>query len=146
MTTAKEILTLIENADPSDSDALDEIDAKLHCFLNEQEYERHYIEDYNTLLPQLRISYKDSGVEPFDCILLYRYTRSRDALKRIRPEGWNIDINSHLQMLPFAKAKIYISGGYRDREAYFSPELPAEELAELHAIVQSIEWTRQNEE
>ena len=68
------------------------------------------------------------------------YIGSRDALKAIRPEGW----------LPFCGNRHLKSG---DKPFYFgfvtnaaqviSEDLPTEELAELHAIIQAIYYERQ---
>lgn len=74
-----------------------------------------------------------------------KYTRSRDALKSIRPEGW----------LPFCGNRHKLNG---DKPFYFgfihpkqkigsqviSEDLPTEELAELHAIIQAINYERLN--
>ena len=67
-----------------------------------------------------------------------QYTRSRDALKAIRPEGW---LKNSFQ---------YVLGGFvsvlynpDDTEAETRQRrLPTEELAELHAIIQATEHMR----
>lgn len=65
------------------------------------------------------------------------YTRSRDALKSIRPEGWGFSI-SHLNAV--VAYRINDTGGFD--YALQTQKLPTEELAELHAIIQAIEWER----
>lgn len=136
MTQADEILIMIENVSPDDSDKLDEIDARVDCYLNNFEFARIALEDF--------IYIKDDEFEcgrPFTTIT--KYTRSRDALKAIRPEGWMFTIfpaviNSR------GKVKYYVRTRKTD-ETLQSRTLPTEELAELHAIIQAIEWERNNE-
>src|SRR5262249_23630579 len=70
-----------------------------------------------------------------------KYTRSRDALKAIRPEGWFIG-----NMREYASRE-FMCGLYQRSSAEMeivSGDLPTEELAELHAIVQAIEYERRN--
>lgn len=72
-----ELLKLIENVDPTDTDALDEIDARVCCY-----YDQSFtLETYNNGKNfAIRDKYGWSGA-PIE------YTRSRDASKRIRPQG-----------------------------------------------------------
>jgi hypothetical protein len=108
----KELLKLIENVDHTDSDALDEIDYRVFKFI------------HGRAVPNRAA----------------RYTRSRDALKAIRPDGW------------FFQAGILGRGyecfAYRlkelDQDFFETTYLPTEELAELHAIIQAIEYERSN--
>lgn len=117
MTEAKTILRMIEAVDPGDAKTLDEIDAKIWWFLNPEKKSAYLGIDYN---PQ-------------------KYTRSRDALKAIRPEGirnWNIGMG---------KRKTYGCSIEYDGCVVFSASdmFPTEELAELHAIISAIEYERQ---
>ena len=64
------------------------------------------------------------------------YTRSRDALKAVRPDGVVIQVRYYPE--GFQGDAVGSKGQ--------SPRLPTEELAELHAIVQAIEWERTHEE
>lgn len=115
----KKILELIENVDPNDADALDEIDARVACWLNGHEYNKSMIAYY-------------IGAD---------YTRSRDSLKAIRPEGWGImlvpwtkngqDINSYTATLT-----------HPEHDPFFTYQAKPEELAELHAIIQAIAFDR----
>lgn len=133
--TAQKILELIESVDPSDVAALDEIDARVWCFVNGHVFRgmshlNHFIyseECYYYYVPE------DNGTT--------NYTRSRDALKAIRPEGWHYS-NHHES-----------SGGHEWN--LFKPKdeswpqtrrvvLPTEELAELHTIISAIEYERTN--
>lgn len=46
MTTAQEILKLIESVDPADTAKLDEIDARVVCYVNEWKYSQLHLDDY----------------------------------------------------------------------------------------------------
>lgn len=62
---------------------------------------------------------------------------SRDALKAIRPECL------HLQIIKGFTTGAIVKGAIKNPVGDFStPELPTEELAELHAIIQAIEYKR----
>lgn len=139
MTDAKTILQMIEEVNPGDEAKLDEIDARVACYLNTT-YEQNFIS----------MCTRGNGVGfVFDYVdlkgergrrdqnLCVRYTRSRDWLKKIRPE-WDIKI---------------FNWGYTNKKAvcdiangkgvgFTSGIQQTEELAELHAIIQSIEWER----
>lgn len=134
--TAQKILELIESVDPSDVAALDEIDARVWCFVNGHVFRgmphRNYFiyseECYYYYVPE------DNGTT--------NYTRSRDALKAIRPSGvrnWSIGMNKRKQ---FGAAMEYAGS-----VTFYPPDdMPTEELAELHAIIQAIEYERTNNE
>jgi hypothetical protein len=70
---AKEILEMIEAVDPGDSAKLNEIDARVKRYLSNGVWNQTYYEK----------KLKDGRWFPEP-----QYTRSRDALKAIRPEGW----------------------------------------------------------
>jgi len=68
-----------------------------------------------------------------------KYTRSRDALKAIRPEGWFLTMEGWPQdKPPLWRYKISL----RYMTNFISPPLQTEELAELHAIIQAIGYDR----
>jgi len=124
----KEILKLIETVDPDDSAALNEIDLAVHDYVSDP-----------------RISYLNAG-RP-------KYTRSRDALKTIRPDGyWSCGAPSDTNRYntePHDMVNGY-SGICTDNKMSFETTVdydpfPTEELAELHAIIQAIEWERNND-
>ncbi|MCK5616805.1 hypothetical protein KAR91_83865 [Candidatus Pacearchaeota archaeon] len=130
MTKATELLKMIETVDPADTAKMDEIDSRVWCYLKQyatvelssgevMDAWRHYILEDN--IPQ--------------------YTRSRDALKAIRPDGcWFHEIKYwHGQLSYQCQYYIYVDKRY---EKKLTPNLPTEELAELHAIIQAIEWER----
>jgi hypothetical protein len=122
------ILILIETVDPFDSAAMDEIDARVHSF-------RHGL---------LFMGMSETGTGFIYCRgraygfleTPNQYTRSRDALKAIRPAEWF----PHLIKNPFGTWY-----GDNNNGDYPSPALPTEELAELHAILQAIAYDRATE-
>jgi hypothetical protein len=137
------ILKLIEEVDPADTAKLDEIDAMVWALL--------------TLNGDFKISFGNGGSVYYrhnswpkeaHTVLHHsfehnQYTRSRDALKATRPEGW--------QLMSYRQ---YKDGGWfvvykRPEESHEShwetalaAKLPTEELAELHAIIQAIAFER----
>ena len=72
-----------------------------------------------------------------------QFTRSRDALKEIRPKGWNFAI------LPLSDGTFCCRGSYGDPNRTDGPDsdnLRTEELAELHTIIQAIAYERKRSE
>lgn len=127
------ILNLIENVDPADTAVLDEIDARvycyLHCFANE------YISHINKGQYILVTAKTLQGDDHYEQIWK-KYTRSRDSLKAIRPEG---SIYHYYESLINKCAVIHLG----DNEFRFDGK-KTEKLTELHAIIQAIEWERTN--
>lgn len=134
---AEEILSMIENfVSNNDSDLdelkMNEIDARVYCFINRLEFVR-----MNDFKPKsyvrmfdgrpLTIGYSQTAPE---------YTRNREALKSIRPYGFNY--------LSYKMDKEYWIE-YREigsGESFESPRLDSEEFAELHVIIQAINYLR----
>lgn len=123
------ILKMIEEVDPKDTAKLDEIDGRVFC----------YIKELDPLMKMPSVwpypMWKDPTAQRVD------YTRSRDALKAIRPEGWfyNIGHNESNSGGLFA-CSMY---SHTNSPLKNSPDLPTEELAELHAIIQAIAYERE---
>lgn len=138
--TAQEILKLIEEVDPADTAKLDEIDARTYCFVNGGDYERHFRGQFFGLCSKMWGNHNVETSTPL-------YTRSRDALKAIRPEGWAVQIQSFDYLDNPQKhwnailGKSICHDGHVDGGS-LSPDLPTEELAELHAIIQAIDYER----
>jgi len=134
----KELLELIENVDPSDTAKLDEIDARCLALFFGYKFESFGQSKINPNMKCLKVSGNriDEG-SVCQQHLIPQYTRSRDALKSIRPEGWNFTIQA-LQKACGCTAQ-------KDKNLKWSNSLPTEELTELHAIIQSIQWERENE-
>lgn len=108
MTTAEQILRMIETVDPSDKPSMGRIDRSVSFYLS-------------------------TGCHDFK---LRKYTRSRDALKSIRPKGWTFDF-SH-----FDNGDVQCYAPCPDGEGSREYVGKTEELAELHVIIQSAEHER----
>jgi len=125
---AQEILKLIEEVDPADTEMLDSIDARVSVFINEWSDYKSHILDYK----RTKISDPNYWGDNYK-----EFTRSRDALKAIRPEGWEY-------------ACSYTAGKWvelwKADNAWrcVANDLPTEELAELHAIISAIDYERNN--
>lgn len=144
---AQTILKMIEEVSPDDTEKMDEIDARVWCFVNLRDPESDcWIGGEKKNQWQAAYMYHDS----------MEYTRSRDALKAIRPDGWEFQADVRFAcdikpegvlyrfwaMLPdWAKWNPVDNRWIQNIE---SPKLPTEELAELHAIIQAIDYERKN--
>lgn len=158
MAEAQTILKMIEEAAPDDTDTLDEIDARVWCFLNNIPWSR-IGRSYDDAPYAEEWFYFDKLKSPFNRTkgLSTKYTRSRDALKSIRPEGWVFNSRSVRGFDPYSYK--FTTSGFKpvwDREKQIREDihhiykpglsLPTEELAELHAIIQAIDYERQNDD
>lgn len=140
-----EILKMIETVDPSDKTVLDAIDKAVMSYLNQREYEWRDLDgDWGE--HQATFVYWEADSEGTRYQVIGRvYTRSRDALKEIRPEGWVFDHFVHRAKCEIPELLSYSCTAYSPRwgfESLESEHLPTEELAELHAIIQAIEYER----
>jgi hypothetical protein len=151
MTDVKTILDMIESVSPEDYSPLDEIDCRVWCYLHGYKFGRMVDEEtYPWEKPNFYAIAADGSEIEIDkhCCSEYSmtaesYTRSRDVLKAIRPEGWCLetvqDYGSGIWACQLTKAS--------DVRISFSSTIGAaktEELAEIHAILQAIEWERKN--
>lgn len=140
------ILKMIEEVDPADTTKLDEIDFDVALYIHERK--KHSFSPTINTKEKYSSRYgaswgldKDENIIPNSCCnhsSWPEYTRSRDALKPIRPSnkasfftitkdfhfGWSCDI-----VIP-------------DMIEFTTKNLPTEELAELHAIIQAIAYER----
>lgn len=144
----KQILELIENVDPSNTDALDEIDARVWCWLDDKEYAG---QDKlgNQIYKEREGCFPMVGCGSFEAGNVKQYTRSRDALKAIRPEGWRICIEDFSSfkctLMPYDSGFEPDPNNYEiiwDDPASKVGKGKTEELAELHAVIQVIEYER----
>lgn len=127
MITAKQILEMIEAVDPEDDEKLQKIDVLVYLYTG------------------------DKSVDNDNLWHVPYYTRSRDALKAIRPKGWFYQsINYHplkkLFCAEYSKESNISDLGKNRFEVFYpiySALLFTEELAELHCIVQALESDRQ---
>lgn len=120
MTDAHKILDMLLSVDIADEVALNEIDIQVWEYINRAAFPELWFGEY-------RIGPSRS------C------TRSRDALKAIRPAGWQWYLVSRDDSgaVRFGGARDAIGTGQVE-----SPSLPTEELAELYAIVQALAYER----
>jgi hypothetical protein len=132
VTDAQEILRLIETVDPNDTAKLDEIDARVWCVLNSEQFVCMSLSEPAFVCGSSHYASCDKNLSEIPS-----YTRSRDALKQIRPEGWYYEGGSGYALM---------WGPHADTPPYERPELygsgRTEELLELHAIISAIEYER----
>lgn len=151
MTEAQKILHIIEGAHPNDKDTLNEIDARVWFFLNDAEFIKANdfngrVYGYTARQKSIDQRYSDlmeiGGQSGFTAP---QYTRSRDALKAIRPEGWQVkiahDAGSNVWQCSLTKWAPR-SVPLKCINYHWNYAALTEELAELHAIIQAIEWER----
>lgn len=149
--TAEEILKLIETVSLDDTVKLNEIDARVYAFLKL----------HNNFTVHIRGSaiYYRHNTWPEDVpnVLHHsfqheKYTRSRDSLKMIRPEGWEFKSagrlignpeNSNLWEWNFYHC-VLCQKDLKNINCYqvSFDKGKTEELAELHAIIQAIQFER----
>ena len=150
MTNHATLLKMIEEVDPSDTDALDEIDARVWCFIENIEYKNHELREgdmaYRTrdaiLINKVPYPYGDD----FDCeICEYFYTRSLDAQESLIPDNWIFTnmwygLDDHSEMQYEMRRAPYTNND----PALSSEYLPTERLARLYTIIQAIAYEREN--
>lgn len=116
------ILHLIESVDPTDTDALDNVDKRFYYYLFPVD---------KTQPPGRGPSYD-----------IPEFTRSRDALKAVRDEHlpeWKWYASSNAGLHSFV-----LHDGDHNNEM-LGEVRSTECLAELHAIIQAIEWIKNDE-
>ena len=140
---AQKILDMIEAVDPADAEAMDEIDVWVRFFLNPEELKMYgTVEKY---LEGVRRAWRGhaNGLRSWHSTV----TRSRDALKAIRPKGymWTIECRKNGDSRCQAWSNIANHPTFYGRKNVWANEpLPTEELAELHAIIQAIDYERES--
>lgn len=135
--TAQIILKMIEQVDPADTAKLDEIDARVWCFVKKVKYKKHGRADTG-----LWVLYSGN----WNNLSTPLYTRSRNALKAIRPEcpdGFYVGENTAQNFIG-ARWVCWINSG-SDYNQEFRGDGKTEELAELHAVIQAIDHERGRE-
>lgn len=130
MSDAQTILQMIETVAPDDTAKLDEIDARVWCWINGYEFigTPWFFEDKFT---GWTMKFDNGDERLVRAGSSKQYTRSRDVLKAIRPEGFFPEI-------------VLDEGGCAicKNKGIDSMCLPTEELAELHAVIQALEHER----
>lgn len=134
---SEELLKMIEEVDPADSTAIEEIEARYICFKMRDVYEGI---THDTSTDETPMAKGRNGVYYFD-----NYATSRDVLKRERPDNVSLTITAFIKMnFCFCTANYWDTKGGTpsDPLPFLSPDLPTEELAEFHAIIQAIAYDR----
>lgn len=126
MTEAKKILKMIESVDPNDTETLDKIDFFVL---------QYYLFNSVSETAAKGTSFFEGKDVP---LIVPQYTRSRDTLKSIRPDGWTMGIMPE----KLQRKGECIAIAYGHLKEFKSIISATEELAELHAIIQSLEWER----
>lgn len=144
MSEAEKLLKMIEEVDPADTDMLDEIDARAYCFF--KRYTFLGIDEDNWKFNFIDFSIRDEEGSEYGAALEEEewYTRSRDALKKARPEGWHIQGSQGVGRYVDRKGDSYWSIPYGKGQLKLDEKVPplitgkapTEETAELHAIIQ----------
>jgi hypothetical protein len=134
MTEAETILKMIESVDTADSAKLDEIDMAVEQFIQQKKLQFRF-RDRGDLVPAFSYAY-DDGHGNWMQVIGTAYTRSRDALKEIRPEGWEISMSEKGQWCDLWKKDMKWHCVAKEINLY------SEELAELHVIIQAIAFER----
>ena len=135
MTDLDKLKALIETVDPDDTDKLDEIDARVWCYIDKTKHLLHTDGHATT------INWKGDNITYYSNFIP-KYTRSRDALKAIRPDIFSPVCLRYNQIMSLWEFQLF-AFGYNYKIT--SPFLPTEELAELHAIIQAIAWEREQD-
>ena len=141
------ILELIEGVDVDDTETLDEIDARVDCWLHNNEFR---CIDTNGWFEYVYHRCDAGNCIKADVKEIVQYSRDRNALKAIRPNDFMYYQISHELDLCFHNSE---TGEAKTCDMYNvivdipeikikTPWLPTEELAELHAIIQTIAWER----
>jgi hypothetical protein len=129
--TAAKILSLIETVEPGDEARLDEIDARVHalynnCVVRKMGDGRAYYTDYG---------YTAASYVP-------QYTRSRDALKSIRPPEWEFYCCDFSRRGGNDTGYNFEAYRWTSGHRMMCPYMPTEELAELWCIISAIRHDR----
>lgn len=131
----EKILEMIETVDPADIAKLDEIDARVWCYLHPDQL--HYVRIQEGMVVGGFCGGKGESVWRSQHLKSIPYTRSRDALKAIRPEGCFISLFIHPGEVSYQcwnKATEYNPKPFpHESDSPFATE----ELAELHGIIQA---------
>ncbi len=141
MSDAQTILAMIEQVDPADIAKLDEIDARVWCFIAGRNPEGEAWAG-NEQIPYWKyVLWRDEHRE---------YSRSRDALRSIRPAGFQF-IDQKANNQKWAYCELIDKDGFTFKSPDYKTDddglsipvyLPTEEVAELHVIIQALAYER----
>lgn len=135
-----ELLKMIEEVDPNDTAKLDEIDASVGELITGVFYIK---EEEGKCVTDVTCAKTGKSLE-FTHKPYPQYTRSRDALKAIRPEGWTFRNLYHYPKPDGEYGFVMTNNPLNLLKQYqvVGKSNQTEELAELHAIIQAIAWER----
>lgn len=136
MTEAATILKMIETVSPDDQKALDEIDAAVSKYLTGKLHKVYEPNPETTFILTMNDKNEVTGIGD-------KYTRSRDALKAIRPEGWVFRM--HIDKDEGCVCDMWKEWQYSETRIHTGSHGASkctEELAELQAIIQAINYER----
>lgn len=134
---------MIEEVDPADTAKLDEIDARAWCWINKEWYSLPVVRNW---VRNNSMSNSDFITSRYAASIIPKYTRSGDVLKANRPSQnkWGFLLANHC-----GKSTCNMWTHERIAPDFIDPikniesrDLPTEELAELHAIIQAIAYDR----
>ena len=126
---------MLETVRADDTATLDEIDARYWCA-------KQGIADFEMYKNEVFRLFLAKGIENH----ISKLTRSRDLLKLERPDDVKFNIQDCSE--PWHEYWGWRCTAIRGFDAYeyYARELPAEELAEFHAIIQAKIWILENED
>lgn len=146
--SADKILKMVETVDPEDTGALDEIDARIWCYCELHPFKHEFIGEGRNKSGQkvwmTKLPNKQRALSSWLRSDFPKYTRSRDALKAIRPEGWTWlihTIDGNFRCILSEKPTRWCTTFDEEMWGFGKTE----ELAELQAIIQAIESERNND-
>lgn len=135
MTEVKRLLVLIESVDPSDTAAMDEIDARVHALCTNKTYKNHKRQDDALINEQNYLELNREGAFYTRC---KEYSRSKEAQECATPVGWGGFILGDC-------SEFYgnlFTCDERERVSFESPCLPSLLLAGLYVVIQAIQYER----
>lgn len=135
----EQILKMIRTYDPENRLGMKEINARVYAFLNLQGDFQVSFSDGGSVYYRHNSWPNDASTVLLHLFDSFNYTTSRDKLKEIRPDGWRFEIYPDTE----EGWTCYMTSVRKDKENQFSAYyLPTEELAELYAIIQAIDFER----
>lgn len=145
MTPGQEILRLIENIGIPDYKKFAEIDARCNCYIRKLDYVHHEIGKTGLLSYKYKSEGPGSAYGMRWAVSARRFTHSRDDLKHARPVGWIFNTVYYAQEQKFSTAAYHEKVGFMNQVHEGALLHMTEELAELHGIIQAMEYDKQNE-
>lgn len=154
---AQKILDLITSVDPDDAGAMDEIDARMWCFINNKTLHRithgasqskrrslcvhtcfEVVGNYSDINKTKRKNDMKTAKKSSA-----QYTRSLDAIKVVE----DAELEDFCAVVTRATDKRYKALIWFNKQEFHAPvSIKTEQLARLYAVVMAIDWKRKNGE